>query len=126
MENVILTPHIGGSTEGAQYNIGIEVAEAMNGYFDEGTSTGCVYLPEAQLPASRNSVRIVNIHKDRPGVLRRINSFIASRSINIQAQTYHTRDGIGYLIMDAEVGLHRDVGEHIEAMDSNIRTRLLF
>jgi len=125
-ENVILTPHIGGSTEEAQYNIGIEVAEALSYYLDEGTSIGCVNLPEAQLPVSGDSVRIVNLHKDVPGVLGRINGLIASLHVNIKAQTYHTRDGVGYLIMDAEKGLSRDIGAEIEALDSNIRTRLLF
>ena len=126
MENVILTPHIGGSTEEAQRNIGVEVAEALSGYFDEGTSTGCVNLPEVQLPVSPDSVRILNIHKDVPGVLGRINSFIAGANVNIKAQTYRTNDGTGYLIMDAEKGLPREAGEHIEALDSNIRTRILF
>ena len=126
LENVILTPHIGGSTEEAQYNIGVEVAESLSGYFDEGTSTGCVNLPEVQLPVGPDSVRILNIHKDVPGVLGRINSFIANASVNIKAQTYRTNDGIGYLIMDAEKGLPREVGEHIGALDSNIRTRILF
>jgi len=126
MENVILTPHIGGSTEEAQRNIGIEVAEALSAFFDEGTSTGCVNLPEVQLPVSKDSVRILNIHEDIPGVLGRINSFIASASVNIKAQTYRTNDGIGYLIMDAEKGLPRVVARHIEALDSNIRTRLIF
>ena len=126
LENVILTPHIGGSTEEAQRNIGIEVAEALGGYFDEGTSTGCVNLPEVHLPVSQNSVRIMNIHKDVPGVLGRINGFIAGANVNIKAQTYRTQDGIGYLIMDAEKGLPCEVGKHIEALDSNIRTRLLF
>ena len=126
MENVILTPHIGGSTEEAQRNIGIEVAEAMSGYFDEGTSTGCVNLPEVQLPVSKDSARILNIHEDVPGVLGRINSFIAGASVNIKAQAYRTNDGIGYLIMDVEKGLPRVVARHIEALDSNIRTRLIF
>ena len=126
LENVILTPHIGGSTEEAQRNIGIEVAEALSAYLDDGTSTGCVNLPEVQLSVSPNSVRILNIHKDVPGVLGRINSFIANANVNIKAQTYRTNDGIGYLIMDAEKGLPAEIGEHIETLDSNIRTRLLF
>ena len=126
LENVILTPHIGGSTEEAQRNIGIEVAEALSAYLDDGTSTGCVNLPEVQLSVSPNSVRILNIHKDVPGVLGRVNSFIASANVNIKAQTYRTNNGIGYLIMDAEKGLSSEVGEHIETLDSNIRTRLLF
>lgn len=126
LENVILTPHIGGSTEEAQYNIGIEVAESLSNFFDEGTSIGCVNLPEAQLPLSRDSVRIMNVHKDVPGVLSQINGLIASLHVNIKAQTYHTHEGIGYLVMDAENGLSRTVGAEIEALNSNIRTRLLF
>ena len=123
MENVILTPHIGGSTEEAQHNIGVEVADALGGYYDEGVTTGCINLPEVQLPVSQDSVRILNIHKDVPGVLGRINSFIANANVNIKAQTYRTHEGVGYLIMDTEKGLPLEVCEHIDALGSNIRTR---
>jgi D-3-phosphoglycerate dehydrogenase len=71
-------------------------------------------------------VRILNIHKDVPGVLGRVNSFIAGASVNIKAQNYRTQDGIGYMIIDADKGLPNKVGEQIEALDSNIRTRILF
>jgi len=126
MENVILTPHIGGSTEEAQYNIGIEVAESLLGYLNAGTSAGCVNLPEAQLSVMGDSARILNIHKNVPGVLSSINGLIAKMHINIKAQTYQTHEDIGYLIMDAEKGLPRNIEAQIEALDSNIRTRLLF
>jgi D-3-phosphoglycerate dehydrogenase / 2-oxoglutarate reductase len=126
MENVILTPHIGGSTEEAQRNIGIEVSDALVEYIDAGSSTGCANLPEVQMPPIGESLRVLNIHKDVPGVLSRINGLVASMSVNIKAQSYHTREGVGYLIMDAEKSLNRDIEKQIESLDFNIRTRLLF
>ncbi len=126
LDNVILTPHIGGSTEEAQRNIGIEVSEALISYLDTGNTTGAANLPEAQLPRLEDSCRVLNIHKDVPGVLGRINGLIARMSVNIKAQSYHTRGGIGYLIMDAERSLSPDIKMQIESLGSNIRTRLLF
>ncbi len=126
MENVILTPHIGGSTEEAQRNIGLEVSEALISYAQTGSSMGCANLPEVQLQAPEDSYRVLNIHKDMPGVLSRINGLIAQMSVNIKAQSYNTRKGIGYLIMDVERSLSRAVEAQIEALDTSIRTRLLF
>lgn len=126
MKNVILTPHIGGSTEEAQRNIGLEVSEALIDYMDAGCSIGCANLPEVQMPELEDSLRVLNIHTDVPGVLSRINGLVAGMSVNIKAQSYHTRDGIGYLIMDAERTLSRDVERQIASLDSSIRTRLLF
>jgi D-3-phosphoglycerate dehydrogenase len=126
MENVILTPHIGGSTEEAQRNIGLEVSGALIDYMDAGCSIGCANLPEVQMPEIADSLRVLNIHKDVPGVLSRINGLVAGMGVNIKAQSYHTRDGIGYLIMDAERSLSRDVEKQIAALESSIRTRLLF
>jgi len=126
LDNVILTPHIGGSTEEAQKNIGLEVSEALMTYARTGSSMGCANLPEVQLPAIEESYRVLNIHKDMPGVLSRINGLIAAMSVNIKAQSYNTRGGIGYLIMDVERSLSREVQQQIEALDSSIRTRLLF
>jgi D-3-phosphoglycerate dehydrogenase len=108
LHNVILTPHIGGSTEEA------------------GSSMGCGNLPEVQLPDLEDSYRLVNIHKDMPGVLSRINGLVADMSVNIKAQSYNTRHGVGYLIMDVERSLSRAVEKQIEALSSSIRTRLLF
>lgn len=125
LDNVILTPHIGGSTEEAQRNIGLEVSEALLGYAVTGSSTGCANLPEVQMPELADSLRVLNIHKDVPGVLSRVNGLVAGMGVNIKAQSYHTRDGIGYLIMDAERTLSRGIGAEIAALDSSIRTRIL-
>ncbi len=126
LDNVILTPHIGGSTEEAQRNIGLEVSEALIGYVDTGSSTGCANLPDVQLPAIEDSYRILNIHKDVPGVLSRINGLVAGMSVNIKAQSYNTRGGVGYLIMDVERNVPRAIEKQIESLDTSIRTRLLF
>lgn len=126
LENVILTPHIGGSTEEAQRNIGLEVSEALIAYVESGNSEGCANLPEVHLPPVEDSYRILNIHTDVPGVLSRINGLIAGMRVNIKAQSYNTRHGLGYLIMDVERSVSRDIGKQIETLDSNIRTRLLF
>ena len=126
LDNVILTPHIGGSTEEAQRNIGLEVSEALIAYVESGSSDGCANLPEVHLPPMADSYRILNIHTDVPGVLSRINGLIAGMSVNIKAQSYNTRNGVGYLIMDVERSVSREIGKQIESLGSNIRTRLLF
>jgi len=126
LENVILTPHIGGSTEEAQRSIGLEVSDALIAYAEIGASEGSANLPEVHLSAMEDSYRILNIHTDVPGVLSRINGLIAGMSVNIKAQSYNTRNGVGYLIMDVERNLSRNIGQQIESLDSNIRTRLLF
>lgn len=126
LENVILTPHIGGSTEEAQRNIGMEVSEALVGYAKTGSTTGCKNLPEVQMATLKDSYRVLNIHRDMPGVLSQVNGLIGGRDVNIKAQSYSTSDGIGYLMMDVEKRLPSSVQDQIEALDSNIRTRLLF
>jgi D-3-phosphoglycerate dehydrogenase len=126
LPNVILTPHIGGSTEEAQHNIGIEVADALVKFTDTGSSTGCVNLPEVELPLLQDSHRVLNIHRDVPGVLGRINGIVAAMGVNIKSQVLNTRNGVGYLIMDVERSLSRAVKKQIESLDTNIRTRLLF
>ncbi len=126
LENVILTPHIGGSTEEAQRNIGMEVSEALADYAKTGSTSGCTNLPEVQMAVLKGSYRVLNIHKDMPGVLSRINGLIGGMGVNINAQSYSTSDGIGYLMMDVEKKLPRDIQEQIELLDSNIKTRLLF
>jgi D-3-phosphoglycerate dehydrogenase len=126
LDNVILTPHIGGSTEEAQRNIGLEVSEALISYVENGSSDGCANLPEVHLPPMEDSYRILNIHTDVPGVLSRINGLIAQMSVNIKAQSYNTHNGVGYLIVDVERSMSPAIGKQIESLDTNIRTRLLF
>lgn len=126
LENVILTPHIGGSTEEAQRLIGIEAAESLIKFVDTGSSTGCVNLPEVELSLVQDSHRLLNIHKDVPGVLSQINGLVAAMGANIKAQYLNTRNGVGYLIMDVERHLSEALMKQVEAMDANIRTRLIF
>jgi D-3-phosphoglycerate dehydrogenase len=126
LSNVILTPHIGGSTEEAQRSIGLEAAASLIKYIDTGSSTGCVNLPEVELSIVQDSHRMLNIHKDVPGVLSQINGLVAAMGANIKAQYLNTRNGVGYLIMDVERDLSEALTRQVEALDANIRTRLLF
>lgn len=126
LENVILTPHVGGSTFEAQHNIALEVTEALVRYVDTGSSSGSVNFPNVDLPMLQGSHRVLNIHRDVPGVLGQINGLIAEIGVNIKSQFLNTRNGIGYLIMDVERSLSKAVKERIERLDANIRTRLLF
>jgi D-3-phosphoglycerate dehydrogenase len=124
--NVILTPHIGGSTLEAQKNIGIEVVESLIRYSDTGATSGAVNFPEVELPVLRDSHRVMNIHRNEPGVLRDINKIVADTGANIRSQYLSTNSEVGYLIMDVDPSLSREVKREIDQLSSNIRTRLLF
>jgi D-3-phosphoglycerate dehydrogenase len=126
LDNVILTPHVGGSTLEAQRNIGIEVADSLIGFTDAGTTSGAVNFPEVELPVLESGHRVLNIHKNVPGVLRDINRIVADMGANVSAQYLGTLDEVGYLIMDVDEGLSRQVKHRIDALKANIRTRLLF
>ena len=126
LDNVILTPHIGGSTEEAQKNIAIEVAQKLIRYSDTGSTTGAVNFPEVELPLFNDSHRILNIHKNVPGVLRDINRIIAEMGGNIRAQYLSTQGDVGYLIIDIDQAISHEVKIRLEKLDTNIRTRILF
>jgi len=126
LENVILTPHIGGSTEEAQRNIGIEVASALVKYIETGSSSGAVNFPHVELPLVRNRHRVLNIHRNVPGVLSNINRIVAQMGVNISSQYLGTRHDIGYLIMDVDQKISREVKREIDLLDTTIKTRLLF
>jgi D-3-phosphoglycerate dehydrogenase len=126
LDNVILTPHVGGSTLEAQKNIGIEVADSLIVFTDAGTTTGAVNFPEVELPVIQSGHRVLNIHKNEPGVLRDINRIIADMGANVSAQHLSTLGEVGYLIMDVDAGLSRQVKHRIDALETNIKTRLLF
>lgn len=126
IDNVILTPHIGGSTVEAQYNIGLEVAASLIKYSDTGSSSGAVNFPQVELPVLDDSHRVLNIHKNVPGVLSKITSIVAGMGCNIRSQYLSTTNEIGYLIMDVDKHLSRDVKNSIDQLDWNIKTRLLF
>jgi len=125
-ENVILTPHIGGSTVEAQNSIGIEVSETLVKYTDTGSSAGAVNFPNVCLPVLKGSHRVLNIHRNVPGVLGSINGIVANMGANIRAQFLSTSGSVGYLIMDVGKELSRDVKSRIEQLEANIKTRLLF
>ena len=124
--NTILTPHIGGSTSEAQNNIGIEVATAIINLTDRGSTGGAVNFPEIDLPVLTESHRVLNIHRNVPGVLSQINSIVAETGANIKSQFLGTKDDVGYLIMDVSPELSRAVKHDLDALDANIKTRLLF
>lgn len=126
LPNVILTPHIGGSTEEAQRNIGIEVATALAKFSDIGSTTGAVNFPQIELPLLKGSHRLLNIHRNVPGVLRDINRIIAEMGANIRSQYLGTQNDVGYLIMDIDHNISLAVKEKIEELPTNIRTRLLY
>lgn len=125
-ENVILTPHIGGSTEEAQKNIGIEVASALIDFADRGSSAGSVNFPPVDLPMAHDSHRVLHIHRNEPGVLMAVNRIVGELGVNIDAQYLGTRGPLGYLIMDVDKNMSREVKQHMDALPATIRTRLLF
>lgn len=130
LPGVILTPHIGGSTQEAQANIGREVSEALAAYVSLGRTTACITLPIIDAAELRpGSCRLVNVHKDVPGVLSRVNSVVAEININISGQHLVTGGGTGLLLMDLDVP--RDdvranaLREGIAKLDQSLRTRLI-
>jgi D-3-phosphoglycerate dehydrogenase len=104
LPNVILTPHIGGSTIEAQASIGREVATSLLKYLDQGATTGAVNFPNVELAPSRGTHRVLNVHKNVPGVMKEINRIVSDTGANIHAQILSTDPSIGYLIMDIEQG----------------------
>ena len=128
LENVILTPHIGGSTEEAQERIGGEVARKLVDYFITGSTMGAVNFPEVQLHLRPSGARFSHVHRNEPGMLRRLNEVFLQRDINIAAQYLETAGDLGYVVLDADLGGH-DSGELLEqirALDGTIGARLVF
>lgn len=126
MNNVILTPHIGGSTEEAQYAIGIEVAESFIRYLTVGSSSGAVNFPHVDLPRHRGTTRILNVHRNEPGVLGEINNLASRAGANIQYQFLATDADIGYMVMDLERAEADSVAEEIRRLSRSIKTRIVY
>jgi D-3-phosphoglycerate dehydrogenase len=126
LPNVILTPHIGGSTSEAQEAIGREVAAALIKLVNSGATTGAVNFPNAEIPVVKGAHRILNVHRNVPGVLRDINKIVSDLNANIRSQVLATDANIGYLIMDIDQDVSSQVHERIAALDTNIRTRILY
>lgn len=124
-DNVILTPHIGGSTQEAQENIGIEVAGKLVKYSDNGSTLSAVNFPEVSLPEHLSRSRLLHIHKNRPGVLTQINQTFAAKGINIEAQYLQTNAEIGYVVVDVEADRAYDALAELQNIDGTIKTRIL-
>ena len=123
---MILTPHIGGSTEEAQEAIGREVSAALIKLINAGATTGAVNFPQIEVPITKGAHRILNIHKNVPGVLRDINRIVSDHNANIRAQLLSTDPDIGYLIMDLDQDVSHDVKRDIADLETSIKTRILF
>ncbi len=126
LNNVILTPHIGGSTEEAQQGIGTYVPERLLEYINNGSTTGSVNFPELTLPLLKNSHRILHVHKNVPGILAKLNSVFAKHNINITGQYLKTDETLGYVIVDIEKSYSREFVQDIKAIEETIKFRMLF
>jgi D-3-phosphoglycerate dehydrogenase / 2-oxoglutarate reductase len=127
LDNVILTPHVGGSTEEAQERIGQEVARKLVDYSDIGTTTGAVNFPQVQLPPRPAGTRFLQVHRNLPGELRRLNDVFASHQVNIASQYLQTFGDIGYVVLDADgtVTDADDIVQEIRALSGTVRARVL-
>jgi D-3-phosphoglycerate dehydrogenase len=126
LPNVILTPHVAGSTTEAQAAIGREVAGALIKFVNNGATTGSVNFPQVELPKAEGLHRILNAHRNVPGVLRDINRIVSDRGANIRSQLLATDPSIGYLIMDLEQDVSDEVKAAIAALETSIKTRILY
>ena len=124
--NVILTPHIGGSTEEAQANIGMDVTAKLVKYLDFGTSEGSHTVPAVNLPPQAGTHRILHIHKNIPGVLGDINSRLSKRGINIYAQYLKTNDAIGYVILDVDSRISNEAFEILKGVKGTVKARMVY
>ncbi|TDT43344.1 D-3-phosphoglycerate dehydrogenase [Halospina denitrificans] len=125
-DNVILTPHVGGSTVEAQENIGFEVAEKLSTYSDNGTSVGSVNFPEVALPSHPDQHRLLHIHKNIPGVMSEINQIFSENDINVCGQYLRTNDEIGYVVIDVDKAYSDVALRKLKEVKGTIRARVLF
>lgn len=126
LSNVILTPHIGGSTEEAQKNIGHEVSESLKRCLAIGSTLGSVNFPNVDLQIKTGTKRILNVHRNEPGVLGEINGLISKAGANIEAQFLSTDDKIGYLVMDVDSQYALNLSQDISKLSRSIKTRVVF
>jgi D-3-phosphoglycerate dehydrogenase / 2-oxoglutarate reductase len=128
-DNVLLTPHVGGSTAEAQQNIGVEVAEKLIKYSNNGSTLTAVNFPEVSLPEHPGKHRILHIHRNQPGVLSAINQVFSEQQINIAGQYLQTNPRIGYVVIDIEIGepeQTQTLKRRLDAVAGTLRTRVLY
>ncbi len=128
LQNVILTPHIGGSTLEAQQNIGVEVASKLVLYSDNGSTISAVNFPEVMLPKQPGSHRILHIHENTPGILRAVNDLVASLELNIDAQYLQTLGNIGYVVLDVsgDAANAQKLQAGMKEINGTLRCRILY
>jgi len=125
-DNVILTPHVGGSTMEAQENIGVEVSEKMIKYSDNGTTTSAVNIPEVALPSHPEKHRLLHLHENVPGVMSNINKVLSDNGINISGQYLQTNDKVGYVVVDVDKEYSNQALDALRSVEHTIRARVLF
>jgi D-3-phosphoglycerate dehydrogenase len=126
LDNVLLTPHIGGSTQEAQANIGLEVSEKLIRYSDNGSSLSAVNFPEVALPEHPHQHRLLHVHRNVPGVLGAVNRILSDSKVNIAGQYLQTNSHIGYVVIDIESDYSADVLKALRDVPGTIRARVLF
>lgn len=125
-KNVLLTPHIGGSTEEAQENIGLDVSQKLAQYAIFGSSLGCLSLPEVQFPNNIGKQRLAHLHYNKRGVLFQINSILSKNKINILGQTLKTTESIGYVVLDLDNSLTPQILTQLSAVRNTISCRIIY
>ncbi len=125
-DNVILTPHIGGSTSEAQENIGTEVANNFVKYSDNGSTLSAVNFPEVSLPEHKGTKRLLHIHENKPGILNKINQVFVDANVNIAAQFLQTDPTIGYVVIDVEADNTNEALKRLKEIDGTIKARVLY
>ncbi|MHB8631060.1 MAG: phosphoglycerate dehydrogenase [Candidatus Limnocylindria bacterium] len=129
LDNVILTPHVAGSTVEAQQSIGTEVAAKLIKYSDNGSSLTAVNFPEVALPEHRDMHRLLHIHENRPGMLAAVNSVLSASNINVASEYLETDRGVGYAVIDVDGAarpLSQAIRRELDAVPGTIRTRILY
>lgn len=126
LSNVILTPHIGGSTQEAQHNIGDDVSAKLFNYLEKGISYGSHTVPALSLPPQEGTHRILHIHNNVPGVLSEINTTLSRNKINILGQYLKTNEEIGYVVLDVDKGLSKNALELLKHVKETIKVRILY
>ncbi|MBY6065019.1 phosphoglycerate dehydrogenase [Pseudidiomarina sediminum] len=129
-DNCLLTPHVGGSTQEAQENIGVEVAGKLAHYSDNGSTLSAVNFPEVSLPAHGGARRLLHIHHNKPGILTKINQILAEQDINVSGQYLQTDADIGYVVIDIQTpkgsSIADDLLATLRAIDGTVRARVLY
>ena len=126
LSNVLLTPHIGGSTQEAQHNIGDDVSSKLFNYLEKGISTGSHSIPALALPPQEGTHRILHIHNNMPGVLSEINTQLSKHKINILGQYLKTNDAIGYVVLDVNKNLSKNALDLLRKVNGTIKVRMLY